>query len=76
MLKPDFEYRSIRRQKLQNKAMRSIKQLNRFTSITFMLVARRWLNVRKRRKSTKIPNCTVKICMRSATVQTKKCKRF
>ena len=60
MLKPHFEYGSTilytccteqqltRLQKLQNKAMRSILQLNRYTPTTFMLDALRWLNVHKR----------------------------
>ena len=59
MLKPHFEYGSTilytcctkqqltRLQKLQNKAMRSILQLNRFTPTTFMLDALRWLNAHK-----------------------------
>ena len=42
MLEPHFEH------KLQNKAMRSILQLNRFTPTTLMLDALRWLNVHKR----------------------------
>ena len=60
MLKPHFEYGSTilytccteqqltRLQKLQNKAMHSILQLNRFTRTTFMLDALGWLNVHKR----------------------------
>ena len=60
MLKPHFEYGSMilyiccteqqltRLQKLHNKAMRSILQLNRFTRTTFMLDALRWLNVHER----------------------------
>ena len=60
MLKPNFGYGATilytcctesqltRLKNLKNKAMRSILQLNRFTSTTFMLDALRWLKVRKR----------------------------
>ena len=63
MLKPHFKYGSTilytcctdqqltRLQKLQNKMMRSILQLNRFTPTTFVLDALRWLNVHKSLKS-------------------------
>ena len=59
MLKTHFEYGSTvlythcteqqltRLQKLQNKAMRSILQLNIFTRTIFVLDALRWLNVCK-----------------------------
>ena len=61
MLKPHFEYGSTilyrccpeqqltRLQKVQNKMMRSILQLDRLTTTTFMLDALRWLNVHKRK---------------------------
>ena len=60
MLKSHFEYGSTilytccteqqltRLQTLQNKAMRSILQLNRFTPTTFTLDGLRWFNVHKR----------------------------
>ena len=60
MLKLHFKYGSTllytccteqqltRLQKLQNKTMHSILQLSRFTPITFMIDALRWLNVHKR----------------------------
>ena len=60
MLKTHFEYGSTilytccteqqltRLQKLQNKAIRSILQLNRFTPTISMLDALRWHNVYKR----------------------------
>ena len=59
-IKPCFEFGSamlysccsdqqiIRLQKLQNKAMRAILKVNRFTSTSWMLDELKWLNVRER----------------------------
>ena len=73
MLKPHFEYGSMilytccteqqltRLQKLQNEAIRSLLQLNRFTPTTFMLDAMGWLNVQKRLELNTL-NFIHKIC--------------
>lgn len=62
MIKPHFEYGSTilftcctahqieRLQKLQNRAMRIILKVNRYTSIHFMLESLKWLNVEQRLK--------------------------
>lgn len=60
IIRPHFEFCSTilytcctagqieRLQKLQNKAMRTILKLNRYTSINFMLTTLKWLNIKQR----------------------------